>query len=130
MALTKEEAIRRHRMMWEWIGNETLRRRKRVERFEAFYHFGWKMPDYSERSILIDPNCWACRYAKGNCYRCPIKWPGLGNRFSSCSRMEIDALEWQYSDGLFIRWMKAKDKNDWRTAAYYALYISMLPERK
>jgi len=24
MTLTKEEAIRRHRMMWERIGNETL----------------------------------------------------------------------------------------------------------
>ena len=37
--LTKEEAIRRHRMMWEWIADETLKRKECVTETEALDFF-------------------------------------------------------------------------------------------
>lgn len=121
MTLTKEEAIRRHRMMWEWIANETLRRHECVDKKIAFNHFGWL--------YNINALCWCCEYCNSYCDKCPIEWPGdLDESRALCilrntSNEDIDS-------GLFIRWSNAVYHNDWRTAAYYALYISMLPERK
>lgn len=70
MILTKEEAIRRHRMMWEWIANETLRRHECVNKIDAFHHFGW----FAEWPV--EAWCWCCEYGeqfKHACKHCPIK---------------------------------------------------------
>lgn len=125
MTLTKEEAIRRHRMMWEWIANETLRRHECVDKLEAFAHFGW--------NIVQNPSlCWCCEYCGSHCHKCPIEWPGPNERFKSCTLMDVNEGTLHFfPGGLFVRWRDAaRIENDWRTAAYYALYISMLPERK
>ena len=124
MTLTKEEAIRRHRMMWEWIGNETLRRKECVDKSDAFKHFGWN--PYPVLSI-----CWCCEYASNidtNCIcdHCPIAWPSTSIHVP-CVRFENDECP---RHGLYIIWFRAMNRDDWRTAAYYALYISMLPEKK
>lgn len=37
--LTREEAIRRHRLMWNWIANEAERTHKPVTKMDAFDHF-------------------------------------------------------------------------------------------
>ena len=116
MKLTKEEAIRRHKMMWGWIADETLRRQKCVDKLDAFEHFGWD-------PCPVLSNCWCCEYASNidtNCVcdYCPIAWPSKSNHVP-CIRY-----------GLYSIWFKAMVHDDWRTAAYYALYISMLPERK
>lgn len=121
MNLTKEEAIRRHRMMWEWIANETIKRHECVSKLDAFRHFGWN----AYEAAL---SCWCCEYTKITCTECPISWPDVKGKYSSCTTIEIDKNNWTY--GLFVRWSNAVHSNDWRTAAYYALYISMLPERK
>ena len=51
MILTKEEAIRRHRMMWEWIGYETLKRKECVDKRDAFKHFGWPYGVYNVNAL-------------------------------------------------------------------------------
>lgn len=112
--LTKEEAIRRHRMMWEWIGEETLRKKACATETEALEFFGW-----NPRNIYSYD--WCCEYAHGNCNYCAVKWPAK----------DIDvACVSYYGNGLYDLWYKSVERDDWRTAAYYALYISMLPERK
>ena len=122
MKLTKEEAIRRHRMMWEWIGNSTLRTHRCVDKLDAFHHFGWDTYDTPAK-------CWCCKYSAdigGGCDRCPIVWPSKSDDMKCVySKKESNGY-----DGLYDMWSSSVTKNDWRTAAYYALYISMLPERK
>lgn len=124
MKLTKEEAIRRHRMMWEWIGDETLRTHKCVDKIDAFKHFGWL-------SEYVESWCWCCKYTcetdtSGGCNHCPIEWTSKTDHVQ-CVRFEKNEY---VHNGLFSIWCRAAKNKDWRTAAYYALYISMLPERK
>lgn len=124
MKLTKEEAIRRHRMMWEWIADETLKRKECVNKLDAFKHFGWD-------TCPILTICWCCEYASRIdticiCDHCPIKWPSKAT-YGLCTRFEDGE---RILHGLYGIWVNAMDRDDWRTAAYYALYISMLPERK
>ena len=121
MTLTKEEAIRRHRMMWERIGNETLKAKRCIGKEEVFDYFGWNI--YEAACA-----CWCCEYTGITCTRCPIKWPGVEGEYSSCTIMAIGKND--RACGIFARWLDSCYKKDWRTAAYYALYISMLPERK
>ena len=123
MKLTKEEAIRRHRMMWEWIADETLKRKECVDKFDAFEHFGCD-------PCPVLSNCWCCEYCRevntdGGCNHCPIIWP------SHMGTMQCMDYYAPFSkNGLFVIWAIYVNRKDWRTAAYYALYISMLPERK
>lgn len=120
MKLTKKEAIKRHRLMWEWIAEETLSRQKCFDKLDAFKHFGWK-------SICEHSYCWCCKYDDEhghNCRTCPIKWPSKNSLFA-CIKYDSN-----FERGIFDIWCRAVESNDWRKAAYYAFYISMLPERK
>lgn len=131
MKLTKEEAIRRHRMMWKWIANETLRRRRCVRDWEAFDHFRW---DY----YAAFEHEWCCEYAGRaakadgekiqTCRYCPIRW-NIYSEHATCVNPPDHNVVYPLS-GLLAYWSFAVNKEDWRTAAYYALYISMLPEKK
>lgn len=49
--LTKAEAIRRHRLMWNWIAQTSIQEQQCVGKDEAIEHFGW--PD-------IPAGCWCC----------------------------------------------------------------------
>ena len=114
--LTKEEAIKRHRMMWNWIAHETLRREKRVSKPEAIKHFGWSTKNM--RSV-----CWCCTYAHSDddfsCEKCPIQWPeGL-----CTSSIKGRGLYGKWCDTIW-------HKDDYKQAAEYAYEIANLPERK
>lgn len=117
MQLTKEEAIKRHRLMWKWIADETLSKKKCTDKLDAFKHFGWRR--------IIENDCWCCEYDKkyhDNCSACPIKWPS--------KTIGKPCIDFCFGRGLGIYdiWSRATENNDWRKAAYYALLISMLPE--
>ena len=57
-------------MMWEWIGNETLKAKRCIGKEEVFDHFGWNIDE-------VDCACWCCEYTGITCTECPIKWPGV-----------------------------------------------------
>ena len=63
--LTREEAIRRHRLMWNWIADETERTREVVTKRAAFKYFGWP---YEE----VYSSCWCCDWMKTLPYFCEI----------------------------------------------------------
>ena len=77
--LTREEAIRRHRLMWNWLADEIEKTGKQKTKKEAFEHFGWNYQD-------IYASCWCCEYAgrlwrkdetdeeKLICDFCPLDW--------------------------------------------------------
>lgn len=108
MQLTKEEAIRRHRMMWNWIADESIRQKRRVERREAFEHFGWG---------VTKTDFWCCEYVAANnkkCSDCPIAWP-------KGARCAIN------DNTPYIKWCFSLGYND---CAKYAKQIEELPERE
>lgn len=112
IVLTKEEAIKRHRMMWNWIAYETLRREKMVGKKEAFEKFGWT---YNPTAT----NCWCCEYVKDNhdgCESCPVQWVYT----SICCDM----------NSLYSNWNLSSQIGDYKKAAEYAFQIANLPERE
>lgn len=111
--LTKEEAIKRHRMMWNWIAYETLKREEFVTKWEAIKHFGWVKSKMRSR-------CWCCTYAHkdGTCDKCPIQWPG-----GICTN-SIGV------EGLYEAWSYARWCSDHKKAADLAYQIANLPERE
>lgn len=114
--LTKEEAVKRHRMMWNWIAYETLRRKEFVTKQEAVEHFGWN-------ESKMRSGCWCCTYAYEDkdwgCNKCPIQWPegrcyGLPNGIF----------------GLYDIWRAIKWTPNYKEAADLAYRIANLPERE
>lgn len=102
--LTKEEAIKWHRLMWNWIADETLRLKQKVRKHNAMEHFHWEP---------IEMSCWCCEYdgqfEKEGCINCPVQWPG-----GSCGK-------------LYLRWCCTYD---YKKAADLAYQIANLPERE
>ena len=111
--LTKEEAVKRHRMMWNWIAYDTLRREEYVTKREALEHFGW---DGSK----MHSSCWCCTYARehGSCEDCPIQWP----EGKCASSVGVKGL---YDEWCYMRW-----RFDHKKAADLAYQIANLPERE
>lgn len=110
--LSKKEAIRRHRLMWNWIADETIRRGKKVSKEAAFAHFKWGY-------ALM--KCWCCEYSSqygiNGCVNvCILEWPGV-----SCIGGD------NKTPGLFSKWALTADVNE---AASLARQIAELPERK
>ena len=121
LGLTKKEAIRRHRLMWNWIAQTSIQEQRCVSKREAFKHFFWR------RKIQSD--CWCCEYSfcearileYGSarivhpCDRCPINW----NPAMTCYAIS----------GLYSQFCDAYDANDYIKAAKIAYQIAELPER-
>lgn len=119
--LTKEEAIRRHRLMWNWIAQTSIQEQRCVYKREAFLHFEW---GYAKS------HCWCCEYVSKEfsklaedasfeycyCDICPIEWP---NEVCTNSRT--------FLFDLFIESVRACDYIE---AAKYAYQIAELPEKR
>lgn len=101
--LTKEEAIRRHRLMWNYIADESARTRTRINRVDALVHFGWV--GWEKIPFKL---CWCCEYASLNydtlCNHCPLDFAkGNANGVKYCFTEYMDANGTrQY--GLYTKW--------------------------
>lgn len=120
MTLTKEEAIRRHRLMWNWIAQMSIQEQRCVTKAEAFKHFGWEN---------AKSNCWCCEFADNQamrrlsryfaiCQHCPIIWP------------DLDLVCSNGYDFLYDKVVDAFDEDNYVKAAKIAYQIAELPERK
>lgn len=125
--LTREEAIRRHRLMQNWIADEAERTHKPVTKMDAFDHFGW------DQNILS--KCWCCEYTheevfrrrelfgkKKMCEFCPLDW-SLGNEDP------VKARCMGYIDGSFFL-HNGKFYFDQARFVKLAKTIANLPEKK
>ena len=131
--LTKEECVRRHILLWNYIADEILEQKKVPWNYKvkAFEHFGWSVPIGS-----IFSYCWGCyydsmkrlemvddpKYIKESevkiCPYCLFNWTSDENNF--CSK----------HDTLFNRFMNSKRINDWKEAARIAREIANMPVRE
>lgn len=122
--VSKEKAITNHRMMWNWIADETLKRKYCVSKEDAFEHFKW---DWDKIWI----GCWCCHYAiiernkniydigVSTCEYCPLKW--------NHNRCNYDG---EFFKGLYSKWYIATINNNYKKAAKIARKIANLAERK
>lgn len=116
-SLSKEEAIKRHRMMWKWMSEESIEQKRVVTKLDAFKHFGWNVNG-------IAHCCWCCDYAEQyikvftrdvSCIYCPLEWPNGG-----CVN--------DRGNGYYDEWLNCICKDDYEKASLMALEISELYE--
>ena len=113
--LTKKEAIKLHRKLWNWVADETLRLKRKVKKEEYFYR------NHIDREDIPKNKCYCCEYdeqkqdkcTNKSCKYCPISW---GNRDNDCEKPSYYS-EWNYAI-------------DYKEAAEYARKIANLSERK
>lgn len=99
--LTKEEAIRLHRELWNWLADNPEKGKEDWPEWKDMGH--------------IESNCFACEYS-GPCHECLFEWPN-GN----CLEGEEAGVE-----GLYLLWATAESEE--RVAL--AIQIRDLPVRE
>jgi len=74
--LTREEALRKHREMWEAMQRELGDNPSKLERM--YFKFDWCVQHEKDN---IYCHCYLCQYVNEHgldCYDCPIDWGGGG----------------------------------------------------
>lgn len=89
MKLTKQQAIKEHRKMWNWIADYyTSLIGKEVENINYMYFIEFVKKRYlTEQGIEnLKCRCFCCEYtSKSDCDNCPLKWIDIeGNAVSRC----------------------------------------------
>lgn len=125
MKLTFDEAIENHRKMWNWIADETEKRKRCIEKLDYF----------DENNIeYCHSLCFCCQYAKDNsdvvkegkgkkdCRLCPVDWGTIAE--------EYDKSQCYQHDTLYDSRCKSLSQDDWQSAAKYAREIANLPSRE
>ena len=119
MDLSCDEALRKHKDMWNWIADETLKQKKCVSKdnyFEHMHIFPLDIPFHK---------CYLCEYSKAikesnkdyfpylMCNFCPVDWGHI-----NCCDMHSPYSLWKYTCAEGLNWEKA---------ANYARAIAELP---
>lgn len=122
LALTKEEAVRRHRELWNKIAELCTGEFRAYEiKYVALEALG-----YDDPIKFPDSMCWACEYAiynaiylhrtnEGKCCFCPLKW-----------KTELCHDE----GGEYDMWRRYMWGGNYEKAAEMARVIANLPEKE
>lgn len=121
--LTKQEVIEKHRTMWLWIAKETLKRKKKVYKFDYFDEM--EIP-FEDRPQDL---CYCCEYDSQKykveedfCKHCPLNWGSEIDKNDCCNKYELCD-----SKGLYLQWAR---EGDYKKCAELARDIANLEERK
>lgn len=135
MNLSREQTIIEHRKMWNWIAEETLKRKVKVTKNDYFL-------EHPECKAPFFANCYCCDYAMEQfrqyksyyykdkkdkvsfCDFCPIKWGSKTK--DKCIKYTSDII------GVFAKGIFAKYEytNKYKSAARLAKIIAELPEKE
>lgn len=114
--ITREEAIKKHREMWNWLADKMEESGAIV--LKHMYFLANNIPD----AELPACECFCCEYAfitkHGNCDDCPLIWDDR-----CCTHENIE-------DGLFDFYHDAVLHSDVENAIQYARLIANLPEKR
>ena len=123
--LSKEEAIRKHREMWNWIAERIKERKQLVD------------VDELKRDYIVQHNecvlysCYLCKYCKGmleeedlldRCKYCPLDWESSGD--------EDGLYQCLVNNDEMGLYSKAKEVVVWEEQYELCKKISNLKERK
>lgn len=129
-ALIRRKFLEMHRKMWNWIADESERRRRCIGKRDAFAHFH-----------LADHGChwcmaciygkWKVKYKDLNKYKCRefcmLDW---GKDEETGKKLGCINPGHPYQFSLYEQWLLYVDEYDWVHAAQIAREIANLPERK
>lgn len=125
--MLKEEAIRKHRAMWNWIAQQ-------IENEKHTMNIGVLKANYVEHSgdnaieMYKHNNCYLCNYTDINCYKCPLIWP---SEFKSYQCEHGFQLPNGYNrNGLYSECWHLNYTDDWQLQAKLAREIANLPEQE
>lgn len=131
--LTKREAIRKHRKMWNWIAETSKKRKKKATKLDYLCE---KLRNNNFERCLRN-YCFCCEYVsqayvdkqfpegESGCCFCPINWGGEATDYMCEIKSKFD----DDNSNLFALW-DALPLNNYREAAKLAQQIANLPERK
>ena len=118
MKLTLKDAVDGFRKQWNWMADETLKRKRKIIKNQYFDEH-----DILRNIPLPHHCCYLCEFSKmicvGDawCNKCPIEW---GGKIGNCYHKDRD----EDYKGLFSRWEKT---TDYEEAARLARKIANLP---
>ena len=125
--LTMEEAIEKHRKMWNWVADNCNEKVNKpvYELIKMFIHNNEENPN-----LFVNSYC--CEYAAqqiekryhymGRCLNCPLNW-GSQRDMYGCQYLTDELQE----DGLFSRVIKLSDNGNYEEAQGIARQIANLP---
>lgn len=136
--LTREEAIRRHRLMWNWMADESEQKHFNMKE-NAFKHFGWSISEALSR-------CWCCEWVFNEwehskdfpnnrrfpcCDGCPLDWSNGQNEVVKADCEKIITRDGCTRPGLYKEWYleNCVEKN-LDESSKLARIIANLPEKK
>lgn len=125
MWLTKKQAIKKAKMMWNWISNETLKEKRVVNKNEYFQKNNIKKIPINE--------CYLCEYIRKfeiigpgyGCEKCPLKFTNIYNLHNS----ELFIFPCVREDSPYYKWLNLDYIRDYELASQYAKEIAELPEK-
>lgn len=125
MLLTKKQAIKKAKMMWNWISNETLKEKRVIEKNEYFQKNNIKKIPRNE--------CYLCEYTRkfeiigfgSGCKKCPLKFTNIYNLHNS----ELYHAPCTRDDSPYYKWVMLNHERDYELASKYAKEIANLPEK-
>lgn len=136
MNISREEAIRKHREMWNWIADQYENELDGPD--VPVNHLKAKFVKEHYPNDDPDSMCYCCEYAgrvlnseigmsRYNCERCPLEWPS-----TCCELMCSHKTDDMDSDGLYEQCIYQSHPYvaNYKIAAIIAREIANLPERK
>lgn len=94
--ISKEEAIKNHRAMWNWIADQYEKGSNQRVRFLKREYIDTMDPNRDERIKKLYVSCYCCYYAginnivgadneyMFNCDQCPVVWPSYAGEGMCC----------------------------------------------
>lgn len=124
--LSKEEAINEHRKMWNWIAEETIKRKTIVTKDDYMHEAFKKEHPYRSTPQSL---CFCCEYTRQqneSCSKCPIEWPSYEDR---CNVNNSPFYEWD-SIVTSIQMRGVVTQNELKVLSSLAKDIANLPEKE
>lgn len=126
--MLKEEAIKKHRAMWNWIAKQIEKQQRTMDIYILKVKFIKLLGDYT-LDIRLHHNCYLCYYSEGDCKICPLLWPSDAQRLKCELGYKYKSLN-GYSKGLYNKCYNLFFEGNWELQAKLCRKIANLPERK
>lgn len=125
--MSREEAIKKHRAMWNWIAEEivTNEHTMNIAMLKQMYI---EMQGDELQKIHKHNNCYLCYFTDINCTKCPLLWPSDVSSFQCEAGLILP--DGHIDEGLYCRCLKLYHSNKWELQAKLAYEIANLPERE
>ena len=123
--MLREEAIKKHRAMWNWIAAQIDKGQRTMNISILKAEYLQLLGDYTI-DMRLNHNCYLCYYSD-DCKSCPLLWPSEAPRL----KCELGYKSMNgYSKGLYNKCYNLYSEGDWKLQAKLCRKIANLPERK